>query len=674
MSLRAKLYCGFFAVIFLAMVIGVLAIVAFRTTSANVATTNILVNEAVEQVIPASTQLTRLSTSMEAVGGNYYAYMMGRLEADFRDGNTHLLNAQNAINGIQKILENTDPASMPTTRKNYSVMLNGSDRLGEITNTLYSLTQELLSAREAIEREVDVIDESITATMAETKGLLGEAIENDEKAAAHRRATFLSVMSDLMAMLDGGRILFWQAQSVRGEESTALYNEQLGILRDFLTQTRSYNTPANIADPRVRGIFLNIQRATESYYSNIERMRELDMNISSVVKEMLTTYKGVNEAVRTTSNAAEHALVSMNNSILAGMGEIWDTVSKYSYIIIAVAMASLVLGLVISTLLIRNITIPITAIISSLMSGSEQINTASSQIAAASQDLADGATTQASSLEETSSAIEEMAAVTRQNAGNAHSTYDTTISNNKMVEQGVKAMAEMSAAMTDINDKSEQVSHIVKTIEDIAFQTNLLALNAAVEAARAGEAGKGFAVVADEVRNLSQRSAQAAKDTTELIIGTVESVKNGSEIVSHLTENFTKIEEGSGSVARLIKEIASATTEQAQGVEQVNTAVAQMDKITQQNAANSEQTATAADSLNSQAESLVLAVEDLVTLVSGKKKSDGSHARESIVVKPRQATSFSTMRQVQLNGPEKANQSKVAKIDSSTLIPLGDDF
>ena len=213
--------------------------------------------------------------------------------------------------------------------------------------------------------------------------------------------------------------------------------------------------------------------------------------------------------------------------------------------------------------------------------------------------------------------------MTRQNADNANKTNDTTQNNNKQIGSGSTAVTNMSQAMAEISDSAEQINRIIKTIEDIAFQTNLLALNAAVEAARAGEAGKGFAVVADEVRNLAGRSAQAARDTTQLIETTISRVKHGAEIAVTLSAGFKGIEEGSQTVSGLISEITTATNEQAQGVEQVNTAMAQMDKITQENAAAAEESASASEELSSQAEQLHGTVEELTLLVEGAKRKHG---------------------------------------------------
>jgi len=256
-------------------------------------------------------------------------------------------------------------------------------------------------------------------------------------------------------------------------------------------------------------------------------------------------------------------------------------------------------------------------VIAGLGEASAQVAAAAGAISSTSSQLAEGTTEQAASLEETSSALEQMASMTRQNADNAARTHDTMAQTGLLFKKGSENMAEMTGAMGGITESSEKVGRIIKTIEEIAFQTNLLALNAAVEAARAGEAGKGFAVVADEVRNLAQRSAQAARDTSALIEGTVARVRHGSETADGLERSFAGIQASADTVSRLVREIATATQEQAQGVDQVNTAVAQMDKVTQRNAANAEETASAAEQLSAQAAQLDQMVGDLTALVAG---------------------------------------------------------
>jgi methyl-accepting chemotaxis protein len=276
-----------------------------------------------------------------------------------------------------------------------------------------------------------------------------------------------------------------------------------------------------------------------------------------------------------------------------------------------------------------------------------------------------------------------MASMTRQNADNAGKTSETAANSLKLISDGSVTVRSVTEAMAEITDSSEKIRDIIKTIEEIAFQTNLLALNAAVEAARAGEADKGFAVVADEVRSLAQRSSQAAKDTSELIQGTVERVRVGSENVNRLTQAFTDIESESQNVGRLVSEITAASREQAQGVDQVNTAVAQMDKVTQQNAANAEESASAAEELSAQAASLNGMVEDLVAMVEGKarQQQSGGGSRYSAPPPPAGHKKVMKVRQVEAVRPpprssEPAGGGRMKMLPASEVIPLdgSDDF
>lgn len=353
------------------------------------------------------------------------------------------------------------------------------------------------------------------------------------------------------------------------------------------------------------------------------------------------------------------------------------------YLMLVTSIIGIILALIVAFYVISGIIRNLNQIIGNLGESSDQVSSAAGQISGASQTLAEGATEQAASLEETSSALEEMASMTRQNSDNALKTDTTTQGMNKLITSGSEAVLNMSDAMSEIEGSADQISQIIKTIEDIAFQTNLLALNAAVEAARAGEAGKGFAVVADEVRSLAQRSAQAAGDTTKLIQTTIDRVKNGSQIAEELTGSFKQIEDSSTTVAQLITEITAATREQAQGVDQLNTAVAQMDKVTQSNAANAEESASAAEELTAQAGALNSMVGNLTDLVKGmgsRRDERPRQAQASRQPNNRQRTMKVRMdRPGTTSGPSSQSQLMIgsSKMMSPTdVIPLdeSDDF
>jgi methyl-accepting chemotaxis protein len=265
----------------------------------------------------------------------------------------------------------------------------------------------------------------------------------------------------------------------------------------------------------------------------------------------------------------------------------------------------------------RQIVPPLQRTASTLAHNSDLTAASAAQVSTASQSLAEGASEQAASLEETSASLEEMSSMTQRNAGNAQHAKDLAAQARAAADVGATDMREMAAAMADIKVASDNIAKILKTIDEIAFQTNLLALNAAVEAARAGEAGAGFAVVADEVRNLAQRSAQAAKETADKIADSVSKSERGVAISGKVASGLQEIVTKARQVDELVAEIAAASKEQSQGIVQVNAAVSQMDKVTQSNAANAEETSNAAEELNAQAETLRAAVKDLERLVTG---------------------------------------------------------
>jgi methyl-accepting chemotaxis protein len=263
--------------------------------------------------------------------------------------------------------------------------------------------------------------------------------------------------------------------------------------------------------------------------------------------------------------------------------------------------------------------------------------------------------------------------MTRQNAGNANQADTMMKEANQVVTTANASMGELTHSMEDISKASEETSKIIKTIDEIAFQTNLLALNAAVEAARAGEAGAGFAVVADEVRNLAMRAAEAAKSTADLIEGTVKKVNEGGDLVSRTNEAFAEVAASSKKVGELVGEIAAASNEQAQGIGQVNTAVSEVDKVTQQNAASAEESASASEEMSAQAEQMRAIVSELGTLVSGASgQADRYSATDALKTKGTADL---------LHLPEKKQTAKTGKVpapishqSSEIVIPLDEDF
>jgi hypothetical protein len=250
---------------------------------------------------------------------------------------------------------------------------------------------------------------------------------------------------------------------------------------------------------------------------------------------------------------------------------------------------------------------------------SSQVMAGSEQMASASQSLASTATQAASSLEETVSSIEQVTAMVKRNAEHAMEAANLSRASRQSADEGEVEIKNLVQAMNGINQSSKKIEDIINVIDDIAFQTNLLALNAAVEAARAGEQGRGFAVVAEEVRNLAQRSAAAAKDITSLIKENVSMIEAGVDIAGQGGHALRNIVTSVRKVADLNSEIASASREQSHGLEQISEAMAQLDQVTQTNAASAEEVASSAEEMSSQGLMMQETVSRLNALVHGAK-------------------------------------------------------
>ncbi len=373
-----------------------------------------------------------------------------------------------------------------------------------------------------------------------------------------------------------------------------------------------------------------IQKKTtkDEVISQLEDIRIAGSDYKTNMHKLLKSFQTLTELGKKRSLAGNEALETAKVAANAGIGEtvksaanVDQVLSNSAKMLIFGSLIGVLASLLIIILITKGITKPIDAFIRQLAGVSEQVASSSGQVMSASEQLATGSSQQAASLEETSSSLEEMAAMTKQNADNAHQANSLMSETKQVVETATKSMGELTASMREISAASDETAKIIKTIDEIAFQTNLLALNAAVEAARAGEAGAGFAVVADEVRNLAMRAAEAARNTANLIDDTVTKIKAGSGLVERTGEAFSQVDASTTKVKELVAEIAAASMEQAQGVDQINRAASEMNRVLQEVAASAEESASASHELKAQSGYMEEMMVELSALVGGSAAS-----------------------------------------------------
>ncbi|HYA41947.1 MAG TPA: methyl-accepting chemotaxis protein [Syntrophobacteraceae bacterium] len=440
-------------------------------------------------------------------------------------------------------------------------------------------------------------------------------------------------------------------RQIEGDSITAVEREMLGIARDckisFLQLAAITDKFLVSGDEAALSEYREFQSGnTRTYWIALEQTA-LGTKNSSFIKASETTRKLLGEAQAMLDQSLRfYRLEGMQSQKLNEAGkDVLQEVESFlkkvdasteskavtsAWIVVAVIVGGIAAFLVLSFFISRGIVKSLLQAIGGLSTSVQKVMGASDEVSRASQQLAEGASQQAAAVEETSSTLEEISSMTRQNATNAGEADHLVRETTSLVEKANVSMTGLSDSMDKIVKASAETQKIVKTIDEIAFQTNLLALNAAVEAARAGEAGAGFAVVAEEVRNLAMRAAEAAKNTANLVGGTVSRISDGVGIVKQTGIDFVQAATGSRKATELVAEIAAASQEQALGIAQVNKAVSEMDNVTQQNASVSEESASAAQEMNLQAEQMREIVAGLIVLVggNGKRKGDSSPVNE----------------------------------------------
>lgn len=430
-------------------------------------------------------------------------------------------------------------------------------------------------------------------------------------------------------------------------ESTPLIKEEREAWNEFKTAYGAWDSQCKT--------FLGMasdymENKSSDKYVNLDEFAKGDMETSFVqVSNFLQDMVDVDKEIARSTNeeANKHAIM-------------------IEYMTIGVMLGGVILSVILGLLLSRSIYKSLNEIVEKLTQSSNQVATASVQMATAGRQLSEGSTEQAASIEETSATIDETSSMIKQNAVNTKQANELAQQATMAATDGAGKMQDMITSMEELKKSSDDIAKIIKVIDEIAFQTNMLALNAAVEAARAGDVGQGFAVVAQEVRNLAQKSAQAAKDTEEIIDRNIELSEQGATISLNVNDSLSEIMAKTENVNQLISEITVASQEQARGASQIAEGMAQMEKVVQNNASTAEESATSAEDLKNQTDELNDIVMMLNRLVKGKKATRKIEDNES-----------QEQDQVEINFDEKIPHDEMSAeehiITPDDIIPLNED-
>jgi methyl-accepting chemotaxis protein len=413
-------------------------------------------------------------------------------------------------------------------------------------------------------------------------------------------------LSRVMQLTFKKQVQEWKDVLLRGHDPQALQNYSTAFHQDAgLVKQTAERLKGRISDDRAIGLLGEFIAAHDAM------MVKYDASLAAFAASNGSGQAAADAMVKGQDRAPTDLIDRIVESLSKHTAEQRQAITNSLWLFgLALALAMAAVGTV-SAIVVRGITRELRSTIAEMSQSAEEVAHASQQVSSTGQVLAQGTSEQAASLEETSASTEEMGSMTRMNAENSRTSAELMVTVDGRVNAANQSLDQMVEAMDGITSSSGKIAKIIKVIDEIAFQTNILALNAA------GAAGAGFAVVADEVRNLAQRSAQAARETAALIEESVTMSRGGSEKVQQVADAIHSITESTAKVRTLVDEVATGSQEQSRGIEQIGRAISEMERVTQQTAAGAEESATAGQQLSAQAEALRRSVNHLRAMVDG---------------------------------------------------------
>jgi len=602
MTIGKKIALGFGALILISALLGAMAVLNMKSVQTQAQT---LATQYVPETQIAGQLQNAFSTAMLGVRGY-------RLTAE----NTYLETARKAFAEAEK--QEQDAQKLADANPELVKLQENLKELAPQMQDYENMVNQLEAANKSILTSRDKLNQSAADFMTNIdKLIVGQKTRQENEIKAFTEAPKLQQRADKLALAntirgDGNaaRIAVFKSQALRDPK---LIEEGLA---NFEAMDKSFDQlQAMLVVQEDMDELNQVKADAHAYRDAMKQIMDDYIAVDELGAKILATSEIVNNLCEETQTTGMDRTVDSANAST-------QKLVRASLTMIVGLVVALLASVAVAFFIIRNSNKVLTSVAHALDDGSNQVASAAAQVSGSSQSLAEGSSEQAASLEETSSSLEEMASMTKRNSENSQKANDLAKQARTAADKGVVDMQAMSAAMEAIKVSSDDIAKIIKTIDEIAFQTNILALNAAVEAARAGEAGMGFAVVADEVRNLAQRSAQAAKETAAKIEGAIAKTAQGVDISSKVSLTLNEIVTKARQVDELAAEVAGASREQTQGITQINIAVGQMDKVTQSNAANAEESAAAAEELNAQAAVMKESVGDLLQLVGGNRRDD----------------------------------------------------